>query len=179
ESGSTTRHAASSTGVHAYRLSYLVQDVAQLVVVRVAQAHPRVCHVAFLDRLRRGAGGRQERGDDAVAVAPADFINPGVPADVTIPFRSQRDHSSRVPPRRLLVCASVDDRAGPFEVQVEIVSGIVDVPLPDARRPAPDLRKPEPLRPGEPFHVGRGGSDLEYPDYVPRHLAYFGIAGRV
>src|SRR5690606_29380654 len=107
------------------------------------------------------------------------FINPGVPADMTIPFRPQRDHSSRVPPRRLLVCASVDDRAGPFEVHVEIVSGIVDVPLPDARRPAPDLREPEPLPPGEPFHVGRGGSDLEYPDYVPRHLAYFGIAGRV
>src|SRR5690606_15997475 len=142
------RHATPSPRVHADCLSYLVHDVAQLVVVRVAQAHPRVGHVAFLDRLRPGAWGRQVRGDDAVAVTSAYLIDAGVPADVTIPFRPQRNHAGGVPPRRLLVHAPVDDRASPFEVQVEIVGGIVDVPLPDARRPATDFREPEALRPG-------------------------------
>src|SRR3954447_21942296 len=67
----------------------------------------------------------------------------------------------------------------PFTIKIELIAGIVAIPLPDTRGPAADLREFQPLRPKEPFHMSRCGADPKRLAYLPAHLFDLSIGRRV
>ena len=71
----------------------------------------------------------------------------------------------------------MDDGHRPLAVDVDVVAGGVEVPAAHAGRAAADLGEVQPLRPGEPLHVGGRRADAEGGDHGPAHLLDLVVAG--
>ena len=90
----------------------------------------------------------------------------------------ERHDAGGVVAREALVGRPYTTGMGPLAVDVDVVRRRVEVPGPDSRRPAADLAEAEPLRPVEPLHVGRRGTDVEGPDHPAAELPDLVVEGR-